>query len=168
MLCLIACLFLGYLQVNERICAGDMSHEFMKGLVEDLNDAIASKPFDVKPFYIVIHEKKDLLLTNMMLRRVLKQLYRPYPEPSTTVFWHDPQSNETTFCWSLPHTSTFVQYLNNASKYHKDQIKDILAYNKERLDHFGFTKVGKNEDGTDIYFPTPNFKDRPLYKKRNL
>ncbi len=151
---------------NERIAVGDMAHEFMPQLVEDLNEAILSNPFDGRPFYIIVHEKKDAQLTNVILRRMVKQEYRPYPEPNTSVFWTDPATNETRFCWSLPHQSTFPQYLENASRYHKDQIKDIVAYNMERMDHFGFYKKGKTEDGTPIYFPLPGFKDRPLHKKK--
>lgn len=152
--------------VNERVAVGDMAHEFMPKLVQDLNEAITSNPFEDRPFYVIVHEKKDAQLTNVILRRMIKQEYRPYPEPSTTVFWTDPKTQETRFCWSLPHTSNFPQYINNADKYHKDQIKDILAYNLERMDHFGFYKAGKTEDGTPIYHPLEKFQDRPLHKKK--
>lgn len=153
-------------KLNESVVVGDMAHEFIPQLVEDLNEAIASNPFEDRPFYIIIHEKKDLLLKNVILRRVVKQEYRPYPEPNLTVFWTNPKTHETRFCWSLPHTSSFPNYINNASKYHKDQIKDILAYNMERMDHFGFYKAGKTDKGVDIYHPLPNFKDRPLQTKK--
>lgn len=148
--------------LNERVVAGDMACEMMPQLVDDLNEAIQSNPFDNRPFYITIHEKKDLFLTNMLLRRVIKQEKRPYPEPATMVFWADPRSNETLFCWSLPHTTNFSQYLNNTSKYAKEQIKDIVAYQLERLNHFGFQKIGTTEDKTPIYQPISNFKDRKM------
>ena len=149
---------------NDRIAVGDMAHEFMPQLVEDLNEAILSNPFESRPFYIIVHEKKDAQLTNVILRRMVKQEYRPYPEPNTSVFWTDPATSETRFCWALPHQSNFPQYLENASRYHKDQIKDILAYKMERMDHFGFYQKGKTDEGTLIYFPLPGFKDRPLPK----
>jgi len=150
---------------KERVQVGDMARELMPQLVFDLNEAIASNPFDDRPFYIVIHEKKDLMLTNTILRRVLKQEYRPYPEENTNVFWTDPKSQETLFCWCIPHKTEFPNILANASKYCKDYIKDIIAYQKERLDHFGFYKSGETEDKTPIYFPVPVFKDRKLRGK---
>lgn len=150
---------------NERVQVGDMARAMMPQLVDDLNDAITSNPFDDRPFYIIIHEKKDLLLKNTILRRVLKQEYRPYPEPATQVFWTDPKSQETLFCWCLPHTSEMPNILENASQYSKEYLKDIIAYQKERLDHFGFYKAGETEDKTPIYFPIPNFKDRKLRGK---
>jgi len=153
-------------QLNEIVCVGDMAHEFMPQLVEDINAAISSNPFDDRPFYIIVHEKKDLQLNNVILRRVISQEYRPYPEVATQVYWTNPKTHETRFCWSLPHSSEFPNYLNNASKYHKDQIKDILAYNMERLDHFGFYKHGTIADNVAIYSPTPGFKDRPLLTKK--
>ncbi len=149
---------------NERVCAGDMGHEMMPQLVDDLNDAIKRNPFDDRPFYITIHEKKDLMLTNVIRRRVLSHEHRPYPETATIVFWTNPKTHETLFCWSLPHWSEFPQYIENASKYHKDQIKDIMAYKLERMEHFGFVKIGENEDKTPVYRPIPRFKDRQLHR----
>lgn len=151
-------------QSTEKIQVGDMCREFMPHLIEDLNEAISSNPFEDRPFYITIHEKKDLQLTNMIRRRVIKTEYRPYPEPSTQVYWTNPKTTEVRFCWALPHTSEFPNYLNNASKYAKDQIKDIVAYQKERLDHFGFHKVGVSADKVPIYIPITNFQDRKMIR----
>jgi hypothetical protein len=147
---------------GERVVAGDMGHEMMPQLVDDLNEAITSNPFDGRPFYIIVHEKKDLLLNNMLCRRMVKQEYRPYPEPNTTVFWADGKCLETLFCWSLPQKEHFLQYIHNAGKYNKEQIKDILAYNMERMENFGFYKAGNTDEGVAIYHPIPGFKDRPM------
>jgi len=147
---------------NERVQVGDMARAMMPQLVDDINEAIASNPFDDRPFYIVIHEKKDLLLKNTILRRVLKQEYRPYPEENTQVYWTNPKTQETLFCWCLPHKSEFPNIIENASKYPKEYIKDIVAYERERLDHFGFYKAGMHDEKTPIYFPIPDFKDRKL------
>lgn len=149
-------------KLNERVCVGDMARELMPQLVEDLNKAILSNPFENQPFFITIHEKKDLLLTNVIKRRVVVSAFRPYPEPATSVFWTDPKNGEVRFCWSLPHTSEFYNYLFNAYKYCKDQIKDIVAYNKECMAHFGFYRIGMNEKNIPIYKPIPNFKDRRM------
>ena len=154
--------------LKEKIAVGDMAHEFMPQLVEDLNNTIASNPFDGRAFYITIHEKKDAQLTNVILRRMLVGEHRPYPEPATQVYWTNPKTNETLFCWSLPHTSNFPNYLENASRYPKEQIKDIMAYKLHRLDHFGFKKVGETLDKTPIYHPIPNFKDRKMENKNKF
>jgi len=148
-------------KLNERVEAGDMARAMMPQLVDDLNDAIASRPFDDRPFFITIHEKKDLQLKNVILRRVIPSDFRPYPEPSTQVYWHNPKTFETRFCWSLPHTSEFIEYLENPSRYEAEQIKDILAYNKMIMANFGFTWIRTNENRLKP-FPIPNFEDRKL------
>lgn len=152
---------------NQSVEVGDMSREFMPQLVQDLNEAIQSNPFDDRPFFIIVHEKKDLMLKNVILRRMIKQERRPYPEPNTSVFWTDPKTHEVRFCWSLPHQTSFCQYLANAELYDKDQIKDIVAYRLDRMEHFGFKKVGVNEDNIPMYIPIPKFKDRKLNNQKD-
>lgn len=147
---------------------GDLGHELMPDLLEDLNNTIQSDPYDGKPFFIIIHEKKDLLLKNMIMRRMVTKLKRPYPEPNLTVFWTNPKTGETRFCWSLPHQSTFLEYTLNPDKYDKDQINDIKAFQKENLEHFGLKKIGKTPDGKTFISAIPNFKDRPLKNQNNL
>jgi len=150
----------------QSIEVGDMSREFMPQLVDDLNESLQSNPFDDRPFYIIIHEKKDLMLQNVVLRRMIRQERRPYPEPNTSVFWTNPKTHEVRFCWSIPHWTTFDQYLTNAKQYDKEQIKDIVAFKLDRMDHFGFKKVGMTEDDIPMYLPISKFKDRRLSNKK--
>jgi len=148
--------------------AGDLGHELMPSLVDDLNNTIASNPYDGRPFYITIHEKKDAQLTNTLLRRMITSERRPYPEPNTEVFWTDPKSNETLFCWSLPHQSVFNNYIFNPDYYVAEQIEDIKAYLAEDLPYFGFRQVGTNLDKTPIIIAIPGFKDRKMGKEKTV
>lgn len=145
-----------------KIETGDMSNSMMPGLVEDINDAIQSgtKDFDGRPFYILIHEKKDLQMKDALLRRIFKQLWRPYPEDDTTVFWHDPKAFETRFCWSLPHWSEMDNILNSHTLFDKDLIEEVRAWKRLDLHHFGFMK-----DDQGNWKPNPHYKDKPLSKK---
>ena len=163
---------LGTIALNARVCgdnpvAGDLGHELMPQLVEDLNETIASDPYDGKAFYITIHEKKDLLLRNVLLRRMITSIKRPFPEWNTAVFWTDPKTQETRFCWSLPDSRSVLNYILNESDYVKEQIEDIKAYRAQKMEHFGFAKVGKVKDGPVIYKVIPGFKDRPLGKEKH-
>lgn len=153
--------------------AGDLGHELMPSLVDDLNKTIASDPYNGEPFYIIIHEKKDLLLKNMIMRRMLTTKKRPFPEPNLTVFWTNPKTGETRFCWSLPHKSSFIEYLLNSEAYEKEQVADIKAYKSEDYERFGFKKIpipkkNQNEKQKYFVFAIPNFKDRPLKNQGNL
>ena len=153
---------------NDIPCAGDLGHELMPSLVEDLNNTIESNPYGGRPFYITIHEKKDLQFTNMILRRMITSEKRPYPEENTTVFFTDPRKQETKFCWALPHRTIFDQVLSNPDRYGAEQVGDIKAYKSERMEHFGFKKVGSKEDGTPVYVSDPAFKDREIKRKKNI
>lgn len=141
----------------ERVEVGDMTNSMLPGLVEDINQGIESKPFGDVPWYIMIHEKKDLQMKDALMRRVLHFEKRPWPEDDTTVFWHDPVAFETRFCWSLPHWSEMDNMLNSHSLYEPAMIADIKAWKSLDLYHFGFIK-----DDIGNWKANPAFKDRPL------
>lgn len=141
---------------GERAEVGDLSRELTVSFIEDLQAAANSNPFDGKPFYITIHEKKDAQLVNTLLRRVIKMDKRPYPETATSVWFVEPKSGTIEFCWKLPHWSQFPNVLNNPDNYDPQLIQDIHAYRTEDLKHFGFAKIGEE------IIAIPGHKNRPL------
>ena len=142
---------------------GDLTNELLSSLVEDLNETIQSKPFQERPFYITVHEKKDLQMPRAILRRMITTLYRPYPEDDTLVFSVDPVSNSTLFCWCLPHWSEMDNMLENENLFDKTMIAHIKAWKALDLHHFGFTK-----DSSGNWMPNEHFKDKPLIKPRRI
>ena len=120
---------------------GDLTHELMKSLVDDLNGTIASNPYDGQPFYITVYEKKDLMMPRAILRRLYTTRYRPYPEADTVVFKVEPRSNTVEFCWCLPHKNEMSNMLENPTLYNKQMLSDIRAWIAEDLPHFGFKKA---------------------------
>lgn len=122
---------------------GDLTRELTNSLVDDLNKTIASNPFDGKPFYITIYEKKDLQMKTAILRRLYVSKYRPYPEDDTIVFHVEPRSNNVKFCWCLPHSSEMDNILVNFLSYDKNLVADIKAWKDVDMEHFGFRKHGK-------------------------
>ena len=134
---------------------GDLTHEMMKSLVDDLNETIASDPYDGKPFYITVYEKKDLLMPRAILMRLYTTKYRPYPEDDTVVFYVEPRSNTVKFCWCLPHRAEMDNMLINEHIYDKEMISDIKAWVAEDLSHFGFVK----REGRIVPWIHPNDRD---------
>lgn len=125
---------------------GDVNKEMVKSFVDDLNDAISSNPFNEQPFYIQIAEKWDLQMKKAMRRMINKSLYRPWPEDGTTVFWTDPKTHCTRFCWDIPHTSEMKNILQNPFLY-PNEFETCKAWNEFNMKYFGFftTKVFNNE-----------------------
>ncbi len=144
---------------EKQVITGDMNYELRKGLVEDLNDTIkqGTKEFEHRPFYITVHEKRDLQMRNAFLRRMIKTLYRPYPEDDTLVFRIIPYSNEVRFCWELPHWSNMDNILANHNLYDNATVEEIKAWKREDLHHFGFMK---DEMG--------NWKENPKWVDKTL
>lgn len=154
------------LQINskpEYIEVGDMNNAIMPGLVEDINEAIVSGgiEFGGRSFYIMIHEKKDLQMPSALCRRVIKQLWRPWPEDDTTVFWHDPQAADTRFCWCLPHWSEMENILACKDLFDHKLVEEVMAWRRYDLHHFGFV-----QDDIGNWKPNPKYKDKALPKAK--
>jgi hypothetical protein len=148
-------------EVQEKIIVGDLANELIKSLVDDLNELIDSKPYGDDEFYIIVHEKKDAQLTNVIRRRLCHTTKRPFPELNTTVFRHDPKIYKTWHCWTLPSKVGLFQIGIEPGKFDEEMVRDCKAFQAEQNDRFGF--FGKYPE----YSPIPDFKDREMKKKIN-
>jgi hypothetical protein len=158
---------------DSHVLNGDLTAELKSSLVCDLNETITSDPYDGIPFYITVHEKKDLQMPRAILRRMLTTKYRPYPEDDTLVFWVNPKTNDVRFCWCLPHWSEMENMLANEKLFNEDMIADIKAWKSNNLARFGFIHHGmktfKDEKGSlhlaDDWRPNPDWQDKPLVER---
>jgi len=150
---------------EKQVITGDMNYEMRKSLVEDLNATIVqgTQEFEGKPFYITVHEKKDLQMKSAILRRMIKTNHRPYPEDDTMVFHVNPLYNEVSFCWCLPHWSEMDNIIANRNLYEytsdgKEYVGLIRAWKDLRLEHFGFCK-----DPNGNWMVNPHYRgDKPM------
>jgi hypothetical protein len=139
---------------EKQVITGDMNYELRSSLTVDLNDTIkqGTLDFDGRPFYITVHEKRDLQMKNTFIRRMIKTKYRPYPEDDTLVFRVIPYTNEVSFCWELPHRSNMLNMLNCPDLYPAEQLQLYRRWEMMQLEYFGFMK---DEIG--------NWKENPFY-----
>ena len=98
----------------------DIGQPMVGDLVDDINEAIASNPFDGQPFFINIVEERDLQMKNAIKRRMFVTKYLPYPEDNTLVFYAEPKLPRISYCWDLPHHSEFFNILTNFTLYDRD------------------------------------------------
>jgi hypothetical protein len=145
---------------DSHVTNGDLTNELMSSLICDLNETIASNPFDGKPFYITIHEKKDLQMPRAILRRMITTKYRPYPEDDTVVFSVDPKTNDIRFCWCLPHHTEMDNMLANENLFNTEMVYQIKCWKRLDLQCFGFMK-----DQIGNWIPNPNHEDRQLQER---
>lgn len=127
------------------LLVGDLTTPIMKDMVDDLNEALLKNPYNDEPFYVVIHESKDLMQPNMIKRKVITLSFRPYPEDDTIVFWKDPKTQDVRFCWCLPHWSEMDNILANSHLYDGSYVETIKAWKEENLVPFGFLDTKKVE-----------------------
>ena len=144
-------------KTKERVEVGDMKREMMKSLVDDLNECLKSNPFQDRPFYCNVYEKKDLQMKNAILRRLYVTVYRPWPEDDTMVFWMNPKSSEVRFCWCLPHWAEMDNILNNAMLYDNELVSKIVSWKYMNYAPFGFVK-----DALGNWISNPNWIDKKL------
>lgn len=140
---------------------GDMSRELTNSLVDDLNETIASNPYDGEIFYITVYEKKDLQMPNSILRRLYTTKYRPYPEDDTIVFKVNPKNQHLDFCWCIPHHTEMLNVITNVSQFDKALVDDVLAWRANDLKHFGFDII-KTKDNKRMPVPSKENRDQPL------
>lgn len=147
---------------EQHVILGDLSNELTRDLVTDINDALSAPRLSDKPFFLMIHEKKDLQMKSAILRRLIYFSYRPYPEDDTTVFWKNPKTQELRFCWALPHWSEMDNILNNPDQFDKEFVSQIKSWKAVDLAPFGFVY-----DKELRWIPNPRWKDKPIeqYKK---
>jgi hypothetical protein len=138
---------------------GDMSRELTTSLVEDINDAIENFDKKGKPYYLMVHEKKDLQMKTAVLRRVLYFGYRPWPEDDTIVFWKNPKTQDLRFCWCLPHWSDMDNILANRMDYPPDYVFQVEAWKNVNLTPFGFVWHHKEK-----WIPNPRWQDKKMEK----
>lgn len=139
------------------ILVGDMSNELTKSLIEDINDALCAPRKNSKPFYLMVHESRDLQMKSAIRRRLITFSYRPYPEDDTIVFWKNPKNQELKFCWSLPHWSEMENALANPDQFDSEFINQIKAWKAVDLKPFGFYY-----DSELKWIPNPKWKDKPI------
>lgn len=148
------------------VIVGDMSNEMIKDMRVDLEDSINACLKSGKyqePFYMMIHQKKDLQMPSAILRRMIDTSYRPWPEDDTDVFKIDPKSLRVFFCWSLPHWSEMDNMIANQHLFSPEMVFQIKAWKDYNLRPFGFYWHPERK-----WIPNPNWKDQSLesYEKK--
>lgn len=139
------------------VLVGDLANELTKSLIEDLNETLESDPFDGRPFFITVYEKKDLQMPSAILRRLYVSVYRPYPEDDTVVFKTDPKNGQTHFCWCLPHWSDMDNIMMNVLLYDPSVVDSIKNWRDLKLEKFGFVKTEKGN-----WIANPSWEDQLL------
>lgn len=141
------------------IIIGDLTNEFTKDLITDINEALCAPSSSDEPFYLRVIEKRDLQMPNRIDRLFARLNYRPWPEDNTMVFWKNPKTQELRFCWCIPHHTEMFNIENNPDQFDPELVADVKAWKEFDMVHFGFYY-----DKELKWIPNPRHKDKPIEK----
>lgn len=145
---------------EDYIEVGDMSREMTTSLIDDINDAIKNFDLKGKPYWLMVHEKKDLQMKTAVLRRLLYFGYRPWPEDDTIVFYKNPKKQDLRFCWCLPHWTEMHNILANPDQFEPEFVHQVKSWKNYDLTPFGFYY-----DEKEKWVPNPKWRDKKLESK---
>jgi hypothetical protein len=123
----------------------------LPGFVEDINESFQSNPFEGRPFYVNVAEKRDRQMPNAFRRKIIRTHYRPFPEYSTTVFHMTPKTQTVRHCWDLPHHTEMINVFEEPWKYDPKYVQSIREWYANQLDNFGFLKVTMRSSQVEGY-----------------
>jgi hypothetical protein len=136
---------------SKGLTLGEINEGMVQSLISDLNECIASDPFEGRSFYINVVEERDLQMPNAIKRRLFVTKYRPYPEDNTLVFYIEPKEQKAYYCWDLPHHSEFPNILINQHLYDGNYVQRIKEWMSDDLCNFGFIKVSMSSSQVEGY-----------------
>ena len=136
---------------DDRLLVADVNSQMVPDLIDDMNSAIQSNPFEGRPFYVNIAEKRDAQMQNSFRRKIVKTLYRPFPEFSTYVLYMTPRTQTVCYCWDLPHHTEMINVLYNTNQHDDKYVQSIREWRINQLDNFGFLKVSMSSISVEGY-----------------
>ena len=84
----------------------DTEREANKEYMPQIEKCIQEHATLDKPFYVVVHVKKEQLLENVMRRYFLARMSLPTPQWDQDVWRYDPSTGDLEYLWSLPDENT--------------------------------------------------------------
>ena len=85
-----------------------------------------------EPYYIVIHQKKEKLLENVIRRYFIGRQSLPTPQWDQTVWRFNPKNGNLEFVWTLPDENTAKWLAANPKEIHED-MHELLAFTTDFL-----------------------------------
>jgi len=111
----------------------DTQREADKEYFDEIKKCVDTHKSWDTPYYIVVHQKKEQLLENVVRRYFLARESLPSPQWDQTVWRYTPLSGDLRFVWTLPDENTAKWMAGNPKEIPKEQHQ-LLAFVLEFLD----------------------------------
>ena len=127
----------------------DTQREADKEYFNEIEKCAAAHTSWDDPYYIIVHQKKEQLLENVIRRYFLGRQSLPTPQWDQTVWRYYPKNGDLEFIWTLPDENTAMWMADNPQDIHPEQ-HGLLAFvlnflDKKLFNHF-YQKFHKGEN----------------------
>ncbi len=111
----------------------DTEREINKDYFEQIEICIKRYPDWRKPYYVIVHTKKEKLLQNVIRRSFFGRQSLPTPQWDQTVWRYYPSSSDLEFLWTLPDENTAMWMADHINEIHPEQ-HELLQFVLDCLD----------------------------------
>lgn len=112
----------------------DTQREADKEYFAEIEKCVKAHSQWTEPFYIVILQKKERLMENVVRRYFLARQSLPTPDWDQTVWRYTPATGDMRFLWVLPDRNTAMWMASNPNDVPQEQ-QPLLLFVMEFLDH---------------------------------
>lgn len=131
----------------------DTQREIDKQYMDGVEECVKLHKAWDKPWYIVVHLKKEQLLENVLRRKFIARRTLPTPQWDQQVWRYYPANGNLQFCWALPDENTAMWIAADPQSVPKE-MDGLAGYVMEMLDKnlydLFYKKFYKNGDECDF------------------
>lgn len=99
----------------------DTQREADKEYLTEIHKCVDNHNDWTKPWFIVVHHKKEQLLENVIRRYFIGRQSLPTPQWDQTVWRYIPSAGDLEFCWALPDENTAKWMADNPNMVPNEQ-----------------------------------------------
>lgn len=132
----------------------DTEREANKEYIGELQKCVDAHAQWDDPFYVVVHQKKEQLLENVIRRYFIARQSLPTPQWDQDVWRYDPKTGNMQYLWTLPDENTAKWMAGNPQDIHPEQLQllqFVLNFLDKKLYRFYHNQFHKGEkECTDL------------------
>jgi len=136
----------------------DTEREANKEYIGEIQKCVdAHKSWD-NPFYVVVQQKKEQLLENVIRRYFIGRQSLPTPQWDQDVWRYDPKTGNLEYLWTLPDENTAKWMAGNPNDIHPEQhqlLHFVLDFLDKKLYRNFYTKYHKGESSCEDLSQSP-------------
>lgn len=129
---------------DEKQLVKDTSNEMIKDYMDNLESCVRRYKDWTDPFYVVVLNRRERLLVNVIRNMFFARKTLPTPEYDQTVYYYDPKTDELRYLWTVPDKETVMDMVlcpNEVRSSHFQLLEFCQLFVQGKLDiKYGYPK----------------------------